>query len=368
MDTEELIFKSIESDKDVASTLHFLERILSHKIDHKIWEWEFNSFPKETILTIINNNSETVGTQFMLPIKLNLAGKEGLSGKCENSYFDDRYRGQGLFQRLFEFASDVSVKKTMKFLWAFTPAIKVYENKLGFSVFSKAMFNYKGLIGKPTYKLVRLSSGSAIKAVIKLCINYFTFLLYKLKWKLNFGLKSIKRHTKGYLIKNEVETFADIDVLYTLLRERNKDLIHIKISEEFFDWRIKNNVNLNYLNKYFYKNGQLKGYYTIALKGTSGNISDFTFDDDQTAIVMMNHLLSELSKKKMVYLNYFGNFENKQNKHIFSILKKLGGKITLNEGMPFVYKDISGEKMNDKSYNKVQNWYLNGLWTEGFTY
>jgi len=357
--------KQIENNEDIESAISFLNEVLPHKVDESLWEWEFNSFPKDIVLTIFKDENTTVGTQFMLPIKISINNLDLLSGKCENSYFNTKYRGRGLFPKLFSFAENLTIEKAYSFLWAFTPATKVYENKLGFTVFLDVMHNFSLLVGKPDIIRIKSYTKNTNKAYLKYSYKLVQYTLFKFKYYFFSIRNRCAKLLPKYEVKNAPNSFDDIDQLYSTIKLKQNDFVHIKIDEPYLNWRTKNNINLNYVSKYFYKNGILMGYYFLALKEDSGNISDFTSLNSETANVMIFHILNEISKRNIVTLNYFGNVDNQINQNNFMLFRKFGGKIVINKGMPFVFKNNSNHNSNLKL---VKNWYLNGMWTEGFTF
>jgi len=368
MTADNLTPKLLENNEDTESTLTFLKGILSHEIDKSIWEWEFNSFPNAVVLTIIKDKDVTVGTQFMLPVGLKIKEIDCLSGKCENSYFHDRYRGLGLFQKLFWFAEKVSEEKKMEILWAFTPALGVYEKKLNFMVFSDAIYSMSAIIGKPRISFIKSFTSNNYKVYLKYIYGWLKWIVFSSKY-LSFKIRTkYSKEIGNYSVVNYPETFDDINNLYKKLKNQHDDFIHINIDKSYYEWRIKYNVNLNYSTKFFYFNDELVGYYILSLKGFSANISDFTPSNTRVSKVMMGYLLSETSKLKVVELNYFGNLKNELNLNNFNLLRKFNGKIERVDEMPFVYKDISNGNIKNSFLKSPKNWYLNGLWTEGFRY
>lgn len=368
--SDNLILKSIENKKDVESTLSFLCGILSHDMNQEIWNWEFDSFPNDVILKIIKDKEETVGTQFILPIKLGLNGTEHLSGKCENSYFDTSYRGKGLFKKLFTLAENTAIEKKTAILWAFTPATKVYKEKLNFEAFVDIMNGFSTRIGMPKLSFIKSYTNSLPKLYLKYIYHTLVYMAFKLRYGLfSFKKRSINR-TKQYVVKKQPNSFKDIDNLYSKLRQKDGDFIHVKLSESYFEWRIIANVNLNYITKFFYEGEVVAGYYILALQpsANAANITDFTSLDEDVSAVMILDVIKEASKLSISNLNYFGNKENSLNQRNFNLLKNFGGSIKLVEGMPFVYKNISTIKLNNTFLGDAKNWYLNGLWREGFVY
>jgi hypothetical protein len=368
---EPLQLKPIDHSKnEIESTIAFLNGTISHPIDEKIWEWEFNTFRDDTVLTILKDQGKTVGTQFMLPVRLNFRDQEILSGKCENSYFHNDYKGKGLFEKLFKTATDDAVGKSMKLLWAFTPATKVYEKKLGFTVFPDSMYTFSSFFGRPGIAYLDSFAASKPKRWLKYVYYLGKSAVVGLKRQSFRAQTNYSKSLKKYAIHNSLTGSDDLIQFYARLRSRNKDLIHINLNPSYMDWRITQNINLSYVTRYFYLNGELAGYYLMAVNRFSANLTDLSFLDPETAGLLIGHLLGEISARKLVEFNYFGNIENEINRHIFGLLQKLGGQLKKAASMPFVFRlDPAMACDPDNSFFALpKNWYLNGLWTEGFQY
>ena len=73
---------------------------------------------------------------------------------------------------------ECSVNKGMKALWAFTPAIKVYGEKFGFTVFEDIMYNFSSRIDKPTMGYFEKFSQNKLMNTVK--YSYY-YSIYKKK-------------------------------------------------------------------------------------------------------------------------------------------------------------------------------------------
>ncbi len=140
------------------------------------------------------------------------------------------------------------------------------------------------------------------------------------------------------------------------------------MNKEYFKWRISNNVNLNYSTKYFYSNGELVGYYILSNKDNDGFITDFSCLNLEASNIMINTLMKEVVASKFKNIHYFGNINNPLNNLIFKLLKAFGGKLSAERGTPFVFKRVSNIDIDTSFLDDSRNWYLNGLWTEGFSF
>jgi hypothetical protein len=73
--------------------------------------------------------------------------------------------------------------------------------------------------------------------------------------------------------------------------------------------------------------------------------------------------LEKLRKRKLAYLSFFGNIDNPLIRTVFDLLSKHGARIS-DSNQYFVLRNLSYPD-EDELYN-IKNWYLNGLWSEGF--
>ncbi len=368
MDTNNLVIKAIESTPEVESTLTFLANILPHPMDQTIWNWEFTINPNQVVLTICKDAGVTVGSHFMLPVQLNYNNNIILTGKCENGYFLQKHRGKGLFEKIFNYGQNICENKNYKILWGFTAAAKIFEQKLAFNSYTTSVYTSSVQIGKPQYKTIKAYSPNSLKAILNYGYKYTKFVQFITNKSIFAITTTYKKSIASYTVLDTFPQQAAIDNLYAKLKQHYNNFVHIHINEAYINWRVNTNVNLQYSTKYFYKNNELVGYYILALKANNANLADFTAVDAAMANVMVVHLVNNLDNNKILNLNYFGNTSNAINAMVFGVIKKLGGKILYNQGLPFIYKTLPGYSADNTFLQNINNWYLTGLWTEGFSY
>ncbi len=362
--------KLIETDAEVQSAIVFLNGTLAHEMNNPIWTWEFKTWPKKTVLAIIKNrsNNNIIGTQFMMPAVLQIKNADVLTGKSENSHIDPILRGQGLFERLYDVAIEDCKLKGLNFLWGFTPAIKVFEKKLKFDIFENTMFNVSVATGMSRWAVVKAANKNIATAFAKFGFHFFKYCNYKFKHAAFANKIQYRKLIADFNVANEIVNWNDMEKLYEDLKKSYHDFAHIKMDKAYFDWRIANNKSQNYTTNFFYRDNILQGYYIFAKKNYSANLTDFTPLNPSVANVMVCHLLNELNSAGLSELNYFGNIDFEINRSNFSLLQNFGFKTKLTDGMPFVLKNISDNQGYDIFLSESKNWYLNGLWTEGFVY
>jgi hypothetical protein len=247
-------------------------------------------------------------------------------------------------------------------------AAKIFEQKLGFNTYTTSIYTTSVQMGKPQYKAIKTYTPNILKAVINYGYKYAKFFQFTINKNIFATTSGYKKAVADYTVEDVYPQQAAMDNLYAKLKAHHGNFLHIQIDQSYLNWRIHTNVNLQYSTKYFYKNKKLVGYYIVALKAHNANLADFTAVDVDVVNVMAVHLLNNLNSNKILNLNYFGNTSNAVNAIVFSVIKKLGGKIIHNSGLPFIYKTLPSSTANTAFLQNINNWYLTGLWTEGFSY
>jgi len=347
-----------EEEKEVIS---FLDKVLNHRLNQKIWDWEFANNAEEAVFTLAKNDSEIVGTQAFLPIKLNHNGTKILTSKSETSHLNPNYRGKKIFESLYLYGLDKCKEVKHTLVWGYTSAVKVWKNTLQFEVVEPCMYdmniNLHLIVDKDLLK--------------KYSLNYF---IYQAKYfyhalKVNSKRKErnkfFEKNTNSKLTQHPKPIAAsDLENFYTEIRSKYNIHFHLNMDEEYMNWRIYNNPTLNYKTVFFYNNKKLTGYYVYTIRENRLMLSDFSFVNEEVANTMLKQLVTEMESNKINDCYYFGNYNNQLNKYTFDVLEKLGGIKSLSGWASFVLKN----NLSYPEFNLYDTslWYMNGLWTEGF--
>ena len=331
--------------------------------EHWIWEYKSN-YPDLSVFTVVEDEGCIGGTQGMIPIYINVKGKRYLSGKSENSLLNPKYRGRTLFQELYEFAMSLSKAKNMHCVWGYTPAVKVWRNKLGFSVYENVMYESILILNLRNALSAILKSRQTVARKIKLSLLTLFSYLYSLIFRLSLG--SQRQSSKmEFSIEPRLRRPDDLNRLYGRLREKYPDLIHIDQDEKYIMWRIYNNPNIKYKTYFIYEGNSLSGYCYVSTNDKKrAFLTDFTFESVTAGTFLLRVLLSKLRHEEISHLYFSGNVRNPLMVTTFDLLKRFG---FLKRVIPtaFVLKNIS-YKDEDHLYD-IKNWYAGGLCTEGYS-
>lgn len=355
----EIEYKVLQSMKagDNQSLIQYLDKILNHNVTDKVWNWEFNTMP-DTIFTVAKDGEQVVGTQSMLPLSLTIAGEVTDTAKSETSYLDANYRGKQIFEKLYQLAVDKIVEKGSKVIWGFTPALKAWKKNLGFHTFDDEMLLSKTIVGQYSFAKNKHKSRNAFFAAGKTLLYTGYHLRYKMLQAGQLKLNS------NIVAKNKLNNAADMQQLYSTINKKYPQLIHLDMSEAYVNWRVNNNPAVQYRQLYFYSNNTLVGYVLYSIKDDTLIIADITYNLDEA---VLRHMIKYVvdNNSGFYLLQYWGNKSNEINKIIFKVLSGLKGNTQVDTSRNFVYKVFSEKHEND-TVNSLGNWYMNGLWTEGF--
>jgi len=361
--------KEVE-DTEINEVVSFHNLSYRDKRTPKKWIWEYKgNYPDLFVFTIIKDNDRVVGTQGMIPIYLNIKGEIHLSGKSESSLMDPEYRGGGRFKELYDFAMTLCKTRKMCCVWGFTSAIqaiKVLRDKLGFSFYEDAM-HISTLILKPRPFITSIlkSKQNTVTKIAELIAFTFRYL-YSFARKLTyFTYKYLERTSREISIEQRLRSVSDVSELYKRLWAKHPDLIHIEQDEKYFAWRISNNPNVEYATFFAYEDNVLRAYCYVALADNGeAYLSDFTFEDYQAGGFLLEAIVNLFRKRKIDSVNFVGNIRNPLMATIFNLLEKNG--FIKRHFTPFVLKNIS--YTDEKRLCDIRNWYINGLWTEGYKF
>jgi hypothetical protein len=114
---------------DEAACNDFHNRIHGEHRSMSQWRWEFmdNTFDRTPIpFVCAKDGDRIVGTQAFIPIRM--IDREGVfwTAKSEATLVDPDYRGQHIFEKMYEVLFHYAEEHEFAYIWGFTPAIKAF--------------------------------------------------------------------------------------------------------------------------------------------------------------------------------------------------------------------------------------------------
>lgn len=342
---------STEKNRDV---ILYLDEVLGHKVNETIWRWEFETL-QNTVFTLLKDNGKIIATASMLPIKLNIAEQLFYTCKSETCYLDADYRGKKLYEKLYDFAIKKIVETGSVCVWGFTPAIKAWKRNFQFNVHEGVIKFIEIPINKYSFNKAKKNSNNVANAVIKFIIKNLITQITKLKIKFILS-NSVKLVSKDYAKNTDLKEF------HNSIYKKHINLVRLEIDDDYLNWRIKKNPTLKYTTKFFYLNEKLVGNVIYTIKADRLMITYLNYENQLILDAIIKYFLEIKDDFTRVY--YWGNDTCKINDIIFSTFEKIGGKRKVDNTRNFIYKTFTNENLNVLSDTK--NWFINGLWTEGF--
>lgn len=320
--------------------------------------WEFRDGPiGPSIYVVAEDGDKIVGTNCVIPINLiDSNGNLYKSGKSEDTLVDPTYRGQNIFNNIYEFLFEECKKQGVSVIWGFTSANKPFE-KLGFEI---PYVHHQGLavnyvLNSYNY-LVTLNPKNKFVDKVKIAA---LCLFSKLKFKLNITEKSYK-----YEFIELIENSSNVEQLIFSNLEANPSTFSIHQNESFQNWRIYSNPNYYQRNSFVFKdkNGNLIAFFqTNTTKNKVAYINQSVFlaeIDDQEKSKMIRIVTNHLFKKGVIIVRNWLFDTNDLNKNEIEVFNK-AGLFYLNRGIGLVWKKLDD---NDLSPN---NFYLSRIASQG---
>lgn len=300
------------------------------------FKWEFLDGPcgKAIYIIAIDEDEKTqtkiVGIQCAIPLEfIGANGQVVLTAKSEDTLVDPSYRGQKIFERMYQVLFDECIKAGIKYIWGFTPAQKAFE-RIGFEipfiaeqallVFNPIKaYNYLKTLNKSNTALDRLK-------ILSLCflswIKHFQYL---------FNKKALLRKTS---LNGKNELFTE---LYA-----QTNLFTIHQSPAYIDWRIRKNPFHNHYNSYQITSGKTDA--VVNFRGDIGYIEQLFSNNEQELQFLIPALIKEFKLNKTAIVRAMCFSSNSTLQGQINILSK-AGFTHLKRGSFFVWKPLTSENL-----------------------
>ena len=231
-----------ESEKQLAN--NFFNEIYKTDRPLKNFEWEFfeGPFGKAIYVVAIDESitahTKIVGIQCAIPIEMiSTQGNVVLTAKSEDTLVDPAYRGQKIFERMYDLLFDACRRAGIKYIWGFTPANKAFE-RLGFEIPFKAeqaLLVFKPVAAYDNKK--KLNAQNKIKDEMKI------LGLSVLSW-----LKGLKTNFASSTLLQEIPIQAKELLFKRVYSEQTYFTLHE--TDAYLNWRLHKNPFQNDYKNY----------------------------------------------------------------------------------------------------------------------
>jgi hypothetical protein len=327
--------------------------------EHWLWEWHTN-IPDKSVLATLRKNRDLIATFGVIPLNMNINGKNILAGKTEGMLLIPEYRGHGIATKIYKYVESECFKKEFQLIWGFT-----YERE------AKIVFRMLGYTFAPTLAIAGRPGSFWIEIISRMKTKTPLWVRLGSMAKLVVSLILLKHNHRipkcclqtGYTIVNNECNEADLQSLYERIQDKYQHVISVKLDAKYLKWRVRENPFLKYDEYQIYQNGQMRAYAFVTIHDRIASISDLTSEDEHATHLLLVEIIKKYQKLVGRFV-FLCNTKDNLAQNTLAQFVKLGFKINPNT-MELLYRDLTrGEDGQDFG---IQNWHICGLWTEGFS-
>lgn len=342
-----------DHEVDLANT--FFNEVYQTNRAIENFKWEFLNGPfGKAIYTIAVDDSITthikiVGIQCAIPIELiSSKGKIVLTAKSEDTLVDPSYRGQKIFERMYELLFAECKKAGIQYIWGFTPAQKAFE-RIGFEIPFKS--EQALLVFNPFKAYTYLKSLNAQnKTIDKLKIFGLSLLSWSMGLKRHF-LKSNVKDLKETSIQKKNDLFQSC---YT-----TQEYFTLNETDQYLNWRISQNPFQNsYTNVQLNRNEKVVIDVILNIRKDVGYVEQ-VFSAQSELAPMLAAVAERVKKNKIPLIRALCFSSNEELRSQGEQLSKAGFTY-LKRGSYFVWKCLDPSTQISPS-----RLLLNRLFTQG---
>ncbi len=354
----DVVMKEAEvQDVDEIVSFHNAAYGDNRKPEH--WAWEYKGhYPSLSVFTVIKNGERIIATQGMMPYYIKVQGERLLFAKSDNTLLSPEYRGGTLFQDFYNYAVSLCQARGMECIWGYTPAVTAFR-RFGFRVYEDVMHDSKSILSlRRVLARVHDDNVSVAKRVTKslkaVALSAFSSILRTM----------CRTSDTGFSVKEHLANQHDLENLYVRLRTSHPDLIHIDLDEKYLGWRIYGHPIFKYKTYFVYEGDLLRAYAIVNTHDRDrAYLTDFTLETVSAGEFLLKELLRQMCAEDTGYISFFGNVRNPTMKRTFHLLRRFGF-VRRPTAMNFVLRNLTFD--DESTLFDVENWYMNGLWTEGY--
>lgn len=341
-------------ENEIQQANDFFNSIYKTNRSLKNFRWEFIEGPFGPAIYVVAidaDSAKIIGTQCAIPIELiNSKGEKILTAKSEDTLVDPAYRGQKIFEKMYDVLFTECSKAGIKYIWGFTPAVKAFE-RIGFQIpfqAHQALFVFNPF--KSYNYLSRLNASN--KSGDKIKIGMLSLLAWVKSFLVFFP--SVKRYSFKAIPTQEDKNDCFKD-FYS-----GKDYYTLHETSTYLTWRLVNNpFNNQYINYRFISNNQPAGDAIINIRKDVSYIEQLMIKDGSNIPSIVKTLVKQIRKYRLPMIRVLCFDTNDELRYQSHSLKSTGFTY-LKRGMFFVWKPL-----DETSSIRPEQVLLNRLYTQG---
>lgn len=329
-----------ESERESAN--EFFNRIHGGARSMDQWNWEFLNGPAGPAIYVVAVDSATnaiVGTQCAIPLELKTAEQVILTAKSEDTLVDPAYRGQKIFDRMYEQLFSECRNAGIAYLWGFTSALKPFA-KLGFEIPFQFIRGYKVL---DLFAAAKSFEPGAARRFGGLKV----FLLFSWIRLQDLGLRRSKL-PRGFSILAGDTMLSAFTQNWPIASERT----YLHMDEKYCAWRLSNPGGQTYRRwQLVNANERAVAEIVISIQKKECFVEHFLVEESTGAretVALLHQAFKDISKTNVSVIRELGFNYNRINARAIEILKQAGFYFLRPQpgGNHFVWKQLLDQGVN----------------------
>lgn len=335
---------------DEKNILSLYNSVFKTTRDEEYWKWQYNKYPwGKPIICLGEDNDRIIGQTTLLPTKINYQGSYIEGGYSIDTMVDKDYRRRGIFATLANKSYEKGKEQGIKFRYGFPVfgALIGLTDKLGATLVDEIPVFIR--VYRLDKYLASKIGNKTLAKIISVPSLAFTRFMYKEKRI---------RPKDNYIIK-EVNSFnEDFDNLWDKLKD-SFSLMTPRTSA-YLNWRIKDHPTIKYNTFVAYLGEELLGYIIVRVESKTvngkltlkvGHIMDMLATNDNVLGSIYFKVKEFLKSENIDFiLSWAGDSMQYRN-----LLVDLGFYKT-RTNIPFVVKELTGDKDLEEIITKERNW------------
>lgn len=332
----------------------FFNRIYNTSRPLENFKWEFFDGPCGKAIYVVavdqveKSRTKIVGIQCAIPLEfIGSNGQVILTAKSEDTLVDPTYRGQKIFERMYQLLFEECAKAGIKYIWGFTPAQKAFE-RIGFQIpfFAEQAL----LVLNPLKAYAHLKNlNKSNTALDRLKIFGLCFFSWVKQFQILFTKKS---SLKAASLEGKNELFENFYVA--------ENIFTLNQSGDYLNWRIeKNPFQNNYMSWKMTVADKTTADAIINIRKEIGYLEQLYASGDKDLQILIASLIKEFKTRKVAIIRALCFSSNKTLSTQANILANTGF-VHLKRGSFFVWKPLTTENLIEP--NKL---FITRLFTQG---
>jgi GNAT superfamily N-acetyltransferase len=332
-----------ESENELANK--FFNEVYRTNRTIENFQWEFIQGPRGKAIYVVAIDTleksfvKIVGIQCAIPLELmSVDGRYILTAKSEDTLVHPGYRGQKLFEKMYDLLFEECKKAGIKYIWGFTPALKAFE-RLGFEAPFKT--TQALLVFKPIKAFRHLKN---LNPANKFLDEFKIFVLMIVSCIV--GLKRLFIKTASMPLEEVIPSSKE-DIVKTFYAQKS-NLYFLRMNDAYLNWRLLKNPFGNTYKNFRNENPKVPAAdILINVRAELSYIEQMLFSSTVNSSERLHLVKSALNKLEKtgtpaVRVLCFNNNVEMMNQ--IRLLKK-AGFLHLERGNYFVWKPLDESRL-----------------------